>query len=73
MKFWMLQKQQVNQEEKIWSAFSGSARSRFLEYLLELTSKIDKTSLGLDVEKLTITRETIILKAQVKDYPELKH
>lgn len=65
-------KAQISQEEKVWSAFSTTARQRFLEYLMELTSKIDKSSLGLDVEKLTITPEVIILKARVRGYEELR-
>lgn len=62
---------QLNQEEKIWSAFSGAARSQFLEYLLELSSKINKANLGLDVEKLSILPDTIILKASVRDFEAL--
>lgn len=62
----------INQEEKTWSAFTGASRSRFLEYLLELTSRIDKQKLGLDIEKLTITADSIILKAQVRGYEELR-
>lgn len=62
----------INKEEKIWSAFTGASRSRFLEYLLELTTRIDKQKLGLDIEKLTITGDSIILKAQVRDYEALR-
>lgn len=62
----------INQEEKIWSAFTGASRSRFLEYLLELTTRLDKQKLGLDLEKLTITGDTIVLKAQVRGYEELR-
>ncbi len=63
-------KNQVNQEEKTWSAFSGAARARFLEYLLELTNKV-KADLGLDIEKLSISGDTIIMRASVKDFPAL--
>lgn len=62
----------VNQEEKIWSAFTGASRSRFLEYLLELTSKIEKQKLGLEIERLAISGDTITLKAQVRGYEELR-
>ena len=66
-----LAKNKVMQEEKVWSAFSATARPRFLEYLLELTSTIDKANLGLDLEKLIITPETIILRAKVNGWDEL--
>lgn len=64
-------KSEVNREEKMWSTFSSASHPHFLEYLLELTNKIDKASLGLELEKLTITADTIIMKAQVKGYEEL--
>ncbi len=62
----------VKQEEQTWSSFSSSARTKFLQYLLELTDKINKDALGLDVEKLTITPDLITLKGQVPDYPQLR-
>lgn len=62
----------VRQEEQTWSAFSSSARTRFLQYLLELTEKINKDAIGLDIEKLTITPDVITLKGQVPDYPQLR-
>ncbi len=62
----------VNQEERIWSAFSSTSRLRILEYLLELSSKINKAALGLEVEKLTITPDTIILKGRVRGFDELR-
>lgn len=65
-------KSQVNREEKMWGAFSGASRPRFLEVLLELTSKIDKKSLGFEIEKLTITEDTVIMKAEVRGLEELK-
>lgn len=64
-------KAEVNREEKMWSAFSSAAHPHFLEYLLELTNKIDKASLGFELEKLTITADTIVMKAQVRGFDEL--
>ncbi len=64
-------KAEVTREEKMWSAFSSAAHPHFLEYLLELTNRIDKASLGFDLERLTITQDTITLKAQVKGFDEL--
>jgi type IV pilus assembly protein PilM len=65
-------KTQVNREEKLWSGFSNESRPRFLKYLLELTTKIDKAGTGLDVEKLTLTQDTITLKGSVRGWDELK-
>ncbi len=63
---------EVDQEEKLWFAFSATVRTSFLEYLLELTNKIDKEGLGFEIEKLTMTEDAITLKANVKDFESLK-
>lgn len=62
----------VRQDERIWSGFSSSARTKFLQYLLELTEKINRDAIGLTVEKLTITPDVITLKGEVPDYPQLR-
>jgi type IV pilus assembly protein PilM len=65
-------KHEVSREEKTWFAFSSQARSSFLKYLLELTTKLDKQGLGLNVEKITIADGLMVIKAQVKGHEELK-
>jgi len=64
-------KAEVNREEKIWSAFSTAAHPNFLEYLLELTNRINKNDLGFDLERLTFNQDTITMKAQVRGFDEL--
>jgi len=63
---------QVSREEKLWSGFSSESRPRFLKYLLELTTKIDRAGTGLDLEKITINQDTITLKGSVHGFDELK-
>lgn len=63
---------EVDREEKVWLAFSGYGRDTILRYLLELTTIIDKQSLGLVMERLTIAEDTITLKASVRGFEELK-
>lgn len=65
-------KGQINREEKLWSGFSNESRPRFLKYLLELTTKIDKAGTGLDLEKITLNQDTITLKGSVHGWDELK-
>ena len=63
------------QEESIWLAFSSQTRASFLEYLLELSTRINKQELGFVPEQITITDGTkgeITLKAKVRDFPALK-
>ncbi len=63
------------QEESVWLAFSSQTRTSFLEYLLELSTRIDKQKLGFIPEQLIITdgaKGEIILKAKVRDFDELQ-
>ncbi len=65
---------ELTKEEKTWRPFSSDSRASFLEYLLELSTRINKEELGFIPHKLTIVdsmpRE-IILEAEVRDYPAL--
>ncbi len=68
-------KSELKKEEEIWLAFSSQARTSFLEYLLELSTRINKQQLGFEPEQLTIIEGTIgqlVLKAKVKDFEALK-
>jgi type IV pilus assembly protein PilM len=64
--------EEVEKQKETWFAFSNQSRSSFLQYLLELTSKIDSKSIGLEVEQISIAEKELILKARVKDYEALK-
>jgi hypothetical protein len=64
--------QAIIKEQETWFAFSYANQSRFLQYLLELTNKIDKKNLGFVPEKITIIEGTLTLKARVKDFEALK-
>jgi len=68
-----LQKAQdeLAREEKTWFAFSSQSPALFLKYLLELTTRIDKESLELVLEKITITDGVMTLKGRVKNFPAL--
>src|SRR5579872_2393877 len=66
---------ELRREEELWYAFANQSRTSFLEYLLELTSRINKQELGFVPEQITIVdgREgSIILKAHVRDFEALK-
>lgn len=61
----------LKRESMTWGVFSNQSRSAFLHYLLELTNLLDKDALGLTLEKITCTENTIILKGRVRDYAAL--
>ncbi len=68
-------KSELAKEEVVWRAFSSQTRSSFLEYLLELTSKINKQELGFIPKQISIVdgaQGEITLTAQVKDWEALK-
>lgn len=62
----------VTKEESTWFAFSSTARSSMLTILLELKTRIDKDALGFVLEKLSITQDSITLKAHVRDHNALQ-
>lgn len=62
----------VKQKEAVWFAFTGPARSTILKYLLELTKRIDKEALGLDLQNLSISDGIMTMKASVKSHDALK-
>lgn len=65
----------LSQEQAVWIAFSSQSRASFLEYLLELTTRINKQELGFEPEQLTIVdgvKGEITLKAKVRDFEALK-
>jgi len=63
---------ELTKQQETWFAFSGSSRISFLECLQELTSKIDKKSLGFGIDQITIAEGNLILKAQVSGHDALK-
>ncbi|MCL4360859.1 pilus assembly protein PilM [Candidatus Dependentiae bacterium] len=68
-------KTEIAKEESIWFALSSKNRYSFLKYLQELSSRIDRDGIGLQLKKLRIynvDNETKIdLEGSVKGFPEL--
>ena len=65
-------KAELAKEEVVWRVFK--IRTSFLEYLLELTSRINKQELGFQPEQISITDATpdeITIKAKVRGFEEL--
>lgn len=68
-------KAQLTKEENIWLAFSNQTRASFLEYLLELTSRINKQELGFTPEQIIINdgaKGEVTVNGKVRDYEALK-
>lgn len=62
----------VEREKKLWFSFSKQSENSFLEYLSDLTSKIDRASIGLDLKKLIIDYDQIIMQGKVKNFDALE-
>lgn len=63
----------VNEEEKRFAVLT-TARTSYLKYLLELTDKIDKEALGLELEKIIFSADGFLtLQGSVRDYEALKN
>lgn len=63
---------EVDEQKKRWFAFSHQSRASFLQYLLELASKIDKKSLDFNIEQINVADHILTLKASVRDHDALK-
>lgn len=61
----------IEEQERIWFAFTSRTRSSFLSHLEKLSSAIDKTATGLVLTKLIMTHDQIRLTGEVKDVPAL--
>jgi len=64
--------QEMEELQKRWFAFSHQSRASFLQYLLELSSKIDRKKIDLKVEQISIAEGILTLKAEVRDSEALK-
>lgn len=64
-------KNRLNKEEQA-VAFMDPTNPSMLEYMLELTNKIDKQETGCSVESISINGDKMQLKAKVPDFPKLK-
>lgn len=66
-------KKQLEKDEQV-VAFMDPTKPTPLAYLLELTNRValDKQSIGLTLERITIDSTTMNLKGKVKGYAELK-
>lgn len=62
----------ISQETSILSAFSAQNRNSFLEYLVILSTKIDRETLGLELKKMTINKATITLEGRVRNFEALE-
>lgn len=61
----------LQQAKKVCFSFSQS-NNGFLNHLEELTSKIDRVALGLDLKKISLQDKEVILQGKVKDFDALE-
>jgi type IV pilus assembly protein PilM len=65
---------QLDHEVSMWRPFSSQTRASFLEYLLELTSRINKQELGFVPKEISFTdgaQGEITVRASVRDWQAL--
>ena len=62
----------ISQESSILSAFSAQSRNSFLEYLVTLSTKIDRETLGLELKKMTLNKSVITLEGRVRNFEALE-
>ena len=64
--------EKVTKEEELWFGFSRQTRFSFLKALQDLSTAIDRKSIGLNLIKLIITTNEITFEGEVKGFEELK-
>ena len=62
-------KQVVVKEEEIWFSFSNQTRHSFLKYLYTLSTKIEPEILGLQLKKMVINKDTLLIEGSVRNFP----
>jgi hypothetical protein len=62
---------EVAREENIWFSLSNQSKFSFLNYLQELSTKIDRQGIGLQLKRLSISDNAIILEGSVRDFNAL--
>lgn len=63
---------ELEEQQKRWFAFSNQSRASFLQYLLELSTKIERKNIDLKIDQITIAEGVLTLKAKVRDHDALK-
>ncbi len=61
-------RKQIEKEEVIWYSFSSQTRHSFLRYLLDLSTKVDREVLGLELNKMVISKGTVTLDGKVRNF-----
>lgn len=65
-------RQEVNKEESIWFALSPQNRVSIVTALQELSTRIDREGLGLDLKRLVIDETNVTMEGSVKDFKEAR-
>lgn len=62
----------VVKEEELWFTLSSQNRFLFLDYLQELSTRINRQDLGLELRQLVMTEDAITLEGRVKNFEALR-
>lgn len=69
---------ELSKEENIWFALSSRNRFSFLSYLQELSTRIDREAIGLEIRRFVMRTgdsggdDTLTIEGSVKDYDALR-
>jgi len=62
---------ELKREKNIWFALSPQNRASFMKYLVDLSKRIDRVGLGLNLKKWILTENTMTFEGRVKNYQAL--
>lgn len=61
----------MKKEKELWFLFSQQSENIFLEYLQQLSTVVDRQSLGLELTKVELGYDTVVLDGSVTGFEEL--
>jgi general secretion pathway protein L len=65
-------RQELTKEETIWFALSPQNRISIVTTLQELSTRIDREGLGLELKRLTINETSVTMEGSVRDFHTLR-
>ena len=63
---------ELQKEETVWFPFSSQTRQSFLRDMLDLNTKIDRETLGLNLNKMIINKNSITLDGSVRNFEAIE-
>lgn len=62
---------EIKKEEAVWAVFVLQRKQSFLQCLLDLSTHIDREVLGLNLKRMVLNKESVLLEGKVRNFEML--